>query len=186
MPRRGGWRRRGRKGAFRYEDAAGGRILDEARLARIEGLVDPARVDRRLDLAERVCGAAGDRCRRGGTTAVPLPPRLPGGPGAGEVRPARALRRASPRSSRRRSREHVRREPLTPEWTLAHAVTLINRAWFRVGSEQYARTSRTYGVTTLLKRHVDRPRDARSDSRFAPSTARSSARRSSTPISPSA
>ena len=49
---------------------------------------------------------------------------------------------------------HARREPFTPEWTLAHAVTLINRAWFRVGSERYARTSRTYGVTTLLKRHA--------------------------------
>ena len=55
---------------------------------------------------------------------------------------------------RKTAARHVRREPLAPEWTLAHAVTLINRAWFRVGSEQYARTSRTYGVTTLLKRHA--------------------------------
>src|SRR4029077_6829153 len=45
-------------------------------------------------------------------------------------------------------------EPLTPDWTLAHAVTLINRAWFRVGSEASARTVRTYGVSTMLKRHV--------------------------------
>ena len=43
---------------------------------------------------------------------------------------------------RKTAARHVRREPLTPEWTLAHAVTLINRAWFRVGSEQYARRRR--------------------------------------------
>jgi DNA topoisomerase-1 len=35
------------------------------------------------------------------------------------------------------------------------AVTLINRAWFRVGSERHARSARTYGVTTLYKSHVD-------------------------------
>jgi len=36
----------------------------------------------------------------------------------------------------------------------AVAVTLVNRAWFRVGSERHLRTSRTYGITTLSKRHV--------------------------------
>lgn len=33
-------------------------------------------------------------------------------------------------------------------------MTLINRAWFRVGSDRYASSARTYGVTTLTKRHV--------------------------------
>ena len=36
----------------------------------------------------------------------------------------------------------------------AVAVRLINVGWFRVGSERYARESRTYGITTLTKRHV--------------------------------
>jgi DNA topoisomerase I len=31
---------------------------------------------------------------------------------------------------------------------------LINRAWFRVGYDRHARRSRTYGITTLTKRHV--------------------------------
>jgi DNA topoisomerase-1 len=31
---------------------------------------------------------------------------------------------------------------------------LIDLGWFRVGSERYARESRTYGITTLTKRHV--------------------------------
>lgn len=31
---------------------------------------------------------------------------------------------------------------------------LINKTWFRVGSDRHARRSRTYGVTTLTRRHV--------------------------------
>jgi DNA topoisomerase-1 len=31
----------------------------------------------------------------------------------------------------------------------------VNKAWFRVGSDRHARSSRTYGVTTLRKRHVE-------------------------------
>jgi DNA topoisomerase-1 len=31
---------------------------------------------------------------------------------------------------------------------------LINAGWFRVGSERYAKESRTYGITTLRKKHV--------------------------------
>jgi DNA topoisomerase-1 len=45
--------------------------------------------------------------------------------------------------------------PYAPEWACAVAVTLVNRGWFRVGSERSARASRTYGITTLTKRHVD-------------------------------
>ena len=41
MPRRGGWRRRGSKGRFRYEDARGNRITDPDRIERIESLVIP-------------------------------------------------------------------------------------------------------------------------------------------------
>jgi DNA topoisomerase-1 len=33
-------------------------------------------------------------------------------------------------------------------------VTLVNRAWFRVGSERHALSARTYGITTLHKGHV--------------------------------
>ena len=41
MVRKGGWRRAGSKGRFRYVDARGNRITDEAKLARIEALVIP-------------------------------------------------------------------------------------------------------------------------------------------------
>jgi DNA topoisomerase-1 len=50
--------------------------------------------------------------------------------------------------------EHLDREGLDRERISAVALRLINLGWFRVGSDQYARESRTYGITTLTKRHV--------------------------------
>jgi DNA topoisomerase-1 len=46
------------------------------------------------------------------------------------------------------------RDALDRERVSAVAVRLIDLGWFRVGSERYARESRTYGITTLRKRHV--------------------------------
>ena len=50
--------------------------------------------------------------------------------------------------------EHMAREPFDPEWTCALAIRLINLGWFRVGTERYTRTTRTFGITTLRKSHV--------------------------------
>jgi DNA topoisomerase-1 len=50
--------------------------------------------------------------------------------------------------------EHMMLDPDERERVCAVAVRLINLAWFRVGSDRYAKTSRTHGVTTLTKRHV--------------------------------
>jgi DNA topoisomerase-1 len=33
-------------------------------------------------------------------------------------------------------------------------VRLINEGWFRVGNERYAKTYKTFGITTLRKGHV--------------------------------
>src|SRR6266508_6186110 len=41
MARKGGWRRAGSKGRFRYLDSRGNKITDEAKLARVEALVIP-------------------------------------------------------------------------------------------------------------------------------------------------
>ena len=49
---------------------------------------------------------------------------------------------------------HLRGEPHEREWACALAVGLVNKAWFRVGSDRHTRRSRTYGVTTLTKRHA--------------------------------
>jgi DNA topoisomerase-1 len=50
--------------------------------------------------------------------------------------------------------EHMTLDALDPDRVCAVAIRLVNLAWFRVGSDRYARSSRTFGVTTLTKRHV--------------------------------
>jgi DNA topoisomerase-1 len=49
--------------------------------------------------------------------------------------------------------EHLDEDELDREHVSAVALRLISLGWFRVGSERYAREG-TYGVTTLLRRHV--------------------------------
>ena len=49
---------------------------------------------------------------------------------------------------------HLRGTAHERDWTCALAIGLVNKAWFRVGSDRHARRSRTYGITTLTKRHV--------------------------------
>jgi DNA topoisomerase-1 len=50
--------------------------------------------------------------------------------------------------------EHMQLDGLPEEKVAAVAVRLINLGWFRVGSDRYAKTSRTFGITTLRKSHV--------------------------------
>jgi DNA topoisomerase-1 len=56
-------------------------------------------------------------------------------------------------------REHVEREmqdrgDMGREHVLACSVRLLDRGFFRVGGEDYAVTNRSYGLATMLKRHV--------------------------------
>jgi DNA topoisomerase-1 len=50
--------------------------------------------------------------------------------------------------------ERLRRDDLSREHVLACAVRLLDRGFFRVGSEDYAARNETYGLTTMKKRHV--------------------------------
>lgn len=43
---------------------------------------------------------------------------------------------------------------MSREQVLACAARLLDRGFFRIGSEQYAVTNETYGLATMLKRHV--------------------------------
>jgi DNA topoisomerase-1 len=55
-------------------------------------------------------------------------------------------------------REHVERElgrgDMSREHVLACAVRLLDRGFFRVGGEDYAETNSSYGLATMLRRHV--------------------------------
>ena len=153
MARRGGWRRAGSKGRFRYLDAHGKTITDEAKLERIEALVIPPAwkdvwisPNARAKLQATGVDAAGRRqylyhpdFRAQQEQAkfdklVRFAEKLP------ELRAAMA--------------EHMERDRYDRDRVCAIAVRLINLGWFRVGSERYAKSSRTYGVTTLYRKHV--------------------------------
>jgi DNA topoisomerase I len=153
MARRGGWRREGRKGRFRYVDSRGNPITDPDKVARIEALVIPPAwrdvwISPRPKAKLQATGV--DRAGRRQYLYHPdfrarqeqekfdrlvlFAERLPG------------LRKAMS--------QHLAGEPFDPEWTCALAIRLINLGWFRVGTERYARTARTFGITTLRKSHV--------------------------------
>jgi DNA topoisomerase I len=153
MARAMGWRRVGSKKRFQYLDAAGNQITDEAKLARIAALaIPPAWTDvwiaptMRAKLQATGVDAAGRKqylyhpdFRAQQEQAkydklIRFAERLP------HLREAMA--------------EHMAEPGLTPDRVSAIAVRLINLGWFRVGTDRYAKTSRTFGITTLTKRHV--------------------------------
>jgi DNA topoisomerase I len=154
MARRGGWRRVGSRGRFRVFDHRGNRVTDENALARIESLrIPPAWRDvwisprARAKLQATGVDAAGRtqylyhsefraaREEEKFARLIRFGERLP------ELRGAMA--------------EHMQLEELEPDRVCALAVRLINLGWFRVGSDRHAKRSRTFGITTLAKRHVN-------------------------------
>ncbi len=55
---------------------------------------------------------------------------------------------------RRRAAKDLAREGMPREKALACAVRLLDRGFFRIGSEDYAEENDTYGMATMRKRHV--------------------------------
>ena len=142
----------GSKRAFRYVDANGRAIRDAVVLERIESLVIPPawtdvwisprpyaklqatgydKAGRKQYLYHPDYRAAQEKEKYDGL--IRFGEGLPG------LRAAMA--------------EHLDKEELDRERVSAVALRLISLGWFRVGSERYAREG-TYGVTTLLRRHV--------------------------------
>lgn len=157
VTRRGGWRRLGRR-RFRYEDARGNRIDDEQALERIRGLaIPPAWSDVWISPNPRA------KLQATGTDAAGRRQYLyhPDYRAAQDERKFERLVRFGELLPGLRSTmaEHLDLDPYEPDWTSAVALSFVNRAWFRVGSERYARRARTYGVTTLRKRHASVRRD---------------------------
>ena len=56
---------------------------------------------------------------------------------------------------RERVESDLRKRTMTRERVLACAVRLLDRGFFRIGSEDYAEENDTYGIATMKKRHVD-------------------------------
>ena len=55
---------------------------------------------------------------------------------------------------RRRVAQELDQEGITRERVLACAVRMLDRGFFRVGGEDYAVTNKSYGLATMLKKHV--------------------------------
>jgi DNA topoisomerase I len=62
--------------------------------------------------------------------------------------------RALPRLRRRVERDLGDRAALDRDCVLACAVRLLERGFFRIGSEEYAEDNRSYGLATMRKEHV--------------------------------
>src|SRR3954464_273020 len=153
MPRKGGWRREGSRGRFRYVDARGNRISDEDKLERIESLViPPAWKD------VWISPSASAKLQATGVDAAGRRQYLyhPNFRARQEQAKYDKLIRfaESLPDLRLAMAEHMDKDALDRDRVSAIAMRLIDVGWFRVGSERYARDMKTYGITTLTKRHV--------------------------------
>jgi DNA topoisomerase I len=153
MARRRGWRRLGSRGRFRYVDARGRPIKDEAALERIELLrIPPAWRDVRISPRPYAKLQATGIDSAGRMQYLYHPDFRAR---QEQVKFEKLIRFAEKLPELRATMaEHMSLEPLEPEWTAALAVRLINLGWFRVGDERYAKKFRTFGITTLRKSHV--------------------------------
>ncbi len=153
MARRRGWRRKGRKARFNYYDSRGKRITDPAKVARIEELVIPPAwkdvwISPRATAKLQATGVD-----RAGRRQYLYHPEYRA---RQEQEKFDKLVRFAERlpDLRKQMTKDIEGEPFSPEWVSALALRLINLGWFRVGTERYARTTRTFGITTLRKGHV--------------------------------
>jgi DNA topoisomerase I len=153
MARRRGWRRKGRKDRFSYWDSRGKRITDPAKLARIEELViPPAWKDVWISPRATAKLQATGVDRAGRRQYLYHPEYRARQEQAKFDKLVRFAERLP--DLRKQMAKHIDGEPVSPEWVCALALRLINLGWFRVGTERYARTTRTFGITTLRKGHV--------------------------------
>jgi len=109
-------------------------------------------MERRLDLAALDREAPGHRLRRRGPKAVPLQGRLWAQQEQAKYDKLIRFGDALP-ALREAMALHFDQDEFDRERVAAIALRLIELGWFRVGSERYVR-DRTFGVTTLLRRHV--------------------------------
>jgi DNA topoisomerase-1 len=147
-----GRRRRGR--GFEYFDENGERIDDPDVLARVRELViPPAWMD------VWICPHPMGHIQAVGTDAAGRRQYL--------YHPQWRLRRDQEKFDemiefarrlpylRRVTAKHLRQNELSRERVLACATRLLDRGFFRIGTEEYAEQNETYGLATMLKSHVE-------------------------------
>jgi len=149
------WRRTGSPGeGFVYRRADGKPLRDRHALARIRALaIPPAWTEVRIaaDPSAKIQAvgrdAAGRKQYRYHADHVERSHSR-------KYRKLLPFARALPRL-RAATNLHLRQPGLGREKVLATVVRLMNRAFFRIGSERYAVINRTFGIATLRKSHLE-------------------------------
>ena len=148
-----GIRRRRRGRSFSYEEPDGRPLRDPEALARIRALaIPPAWKD------VWICPIASGHLQAVGTDAAGRRQYL--------YHEAWRTRRDAVKFDhmlefahalpglRDRAAEHLAQDGLTRERVLACATRLLDRGFFRMGTEGYAEQNQTYGLATIQKRHI--------------------------------
>ena len=139
---------------FVYHDPKGRRIIDERVLARIRALaIPPAWTD--VWICPRASGhiqAVGRDAK--GRKQYRYHPDWSAHAAATKFARLSEFARALPKLRRRVEADLARRGP-SREKVLATAVRLLEITLIRVGNAQYAKQNRSYGLTTLHKRHLE-------------------------------
>jgi len=138
---------------FSYVLPNGKPVTDEKTLARIRSLaIPPAYEDVWICRSPKGHLQATGRDARG-RKQYRYHPLFRESQDGGKFERLAAFAKALPRIHERID-EDLRRHGLPREKVLAVVVHLLERSFIRVGNEEYARTNRSYGLTTLLSRHV--------------------------------
>lgn len=149
-----GWTRRGSKSrGFRYYDAKGRELTDPAILERIDKLrIPPAW--RNVSISPR----ASAKLQATGYDKAGRKQYLYSAEYRAQQEEAKydKLLRFGERLPEMRGAmaSDMDGDALDRDRVCAIALRLINHGWFRPGAERYAKESKTYGITTLRKRHV--------------------------------
>jgi DNA topoisomerase-1 len=139
---------------FRYVDADGKTIRDKQTLGRIRSLVIPPAWS-----SVWICPTANGHLQATGRDArgrkqSRYHPRWREERDATKYERMSAFAGALPKI-RRRVHEDLKKRGLPREKVLATIVSLMEETLIRVGNEEYAKTNKSYGLTTLRNRHVD-------------------------------
>jgi DNA topoisomerase-1 len=146
--------REGPKTAFRYMRADGTRVRDARTLDRIRGLaVPPGWHDVHIAAGARAAIQAWGLDDKGRKQYRYHPRAVERGQLRKYYR-VRELAKELPELRARIRRDASSRAP-SRRAVAAAVVRLISESFFRVGGERYALENRTFGITTLRKRHVD-------------------------------
>jgi DNA topoisomerase-1 len=148
-----GYSRRATPSGFRYIDNYGKPLKDEATLARIRGLaIPPAWTNVWICPSPRGHIQAVGRDAKG-RKQYRYHPDWRADRDLQKFERMAAFGRALPRL-RKRVEADLARRGLPREKVLAAVVRLLELTLIRVGNEEYARTNKSFGLTTMQKRHL--------------------------------